>query len=259
MSFLSAEGRITKDDVDRWKSCSRIIIIDVVRGAAIIGVVIFHLVWDLDLTGLIKPGLSTSTGWLLYGRLLAGTFMFVVGISLALAHAKTFRWRAFTRRLVIVAGAAIVITVSTKIAFPQNFIYFGILHAIVAGSLVGILFLRAPVAVTLICGVAIWTLPLFFRSPLFDTRWMAWIGFSEQTPSSVDFVPVFPWLGLVLLGLALSKMAISASAFDRLNSEEPRGKALAGLVWCGRHSLVIYLIHQPLLLAVILPVGKLVN
>lgn len=238
---------------------TRIVIIDVVRGIAIIGVVIFHLVWDLDLTGLIAPGLAGSPAWLLFGRVLAGTFMFLVGISLALAHSRKIHWRAFSKRLSIVAVAALAISIATKFAFPQSFIYFGILHAIVAGSLIGILFLRIPSVLTIICGVAMWTLPYYFGDHLFDSRWLAWIGFAELPPLSNDFVPIFPWVGLVLLGLALARTAISFSLVDGLRAGKLSGRSMGCLAWCGRHSLVIYLIHQPLLLAIILPLARLLD
>ncbi len=233
----------------------RIVAIDVVRGIAILGVVLFHLVWDLDLAGAIPQGLASSPAWLLFGRLLAGTFMILVGVSLALAHNKEIRWHAFLKRICVVAVAALIITLTTIWTFPQAYIYFGILHAIVVGSLIGILFIRLPIMAILICGMAVWTLPYFFSAELFNSRWLAWIGFAEQPPRSNDFVPVFPWVGLVLVGLAAARAAISFSIVESLRTPMPHGTVLRGMVWCGRHSLIIYLVHQPLLLALVLYLG----
>lgn len=257
MDNVIADPHLTTAAPEAQDASRRVIIIDMLRGTAILGVVLFHLIWDLDYAGLIKPGFATSDPWLLYGRLLAGTFMFLVGVSLVLAHEKKMRWRAFAKRLLVVAGAAVLITVATKLAFPDAFIYFGILHAIFAGSLIGIVFLRLPMVLTLIFGVAIWTLPLVFRDPLFDPRWLAWIGFSDRPPPSYDFVPIFPWMGLVLLGIVVAKIAMFNSEAARLRKGRPPSVSGRGLVLCGRNSLAIYLVHQPVLLAIILPLGGL--
>lgn len=256
MDHVITDAQLTTAKPQARKSLKRVVMIDAVRGIAILGVVLFHLVWDLDIAGLIDPGFANSRPWLLFGRLLAGTFMILVGVNLVLAHQEKTRWRAFAKRLAVVAAAAALISIATKFAFPQNFIYFGILHAIIAGSLIGIVFLRLPIVFTFIFGAAIWTLPWVFRHQQFDSRWLAWIGFSERPPPSVDFVPIFPWVGLVLLGLVLAKTAISGPALARLHTGKPTSGPGRGLLWCGRNSLVIYMVHQPVLLATILPLGS---
>ncbi len=94
----------------------------------------------------------------------------------------------------MVAGSALLITVATYVAFPDSFIFFGILHNIAAASLVGLLFLRAPAAVTLLAAAAAFILPQYVQSELFNVKWLAWIGFSTFPPRSNDYVPLLPWL-----------------------------------------------------------------
>lgn len=236
---------------------SRLISVDVVRGLAIVGVVIFHLVWDLDLTGFLPGEIATHPLWLLFGRTLAGTFMMLVGVSLVLAHRNHVRWSPFAKRLAVIAVAALAITLVTRFVFPQSFIYFGILHAIVAASVIGVMFLRLPAALTALAGAGMIALSYAFSHAVFDTRWLAWIGFAQQPPVSNDFVPIFPWVGSTLLGISLTKLAVKQSTDKWLRAHEPTGTGVHRLAWLGRHSLVIYLIHQPVLLAVILPLAAL--
>lgn len=236
----------------------RVILVDSIRGLAIAGVVLFHLVWDLEYAGFIS-GFAFHPAWLTFGRLLAGAFMFLVGVSLALAHSHGFRAGLFAKRLGVIALAAILISVVSWYIFPQTFIFFGILHAIVAASVIGILFLRLPVPVTGALGVGFLVLPYLFNSDAFNSRYLAWIGLFTIPPSSNDFVPIFPWVGLTLLGISIAKLGLKNDNLAQTLANPKTGSATDVLIWMGRNSLAIYLIHQPLLLAIILPIAGLVG
>lgn len=238
---------------------ARLITIDLVRGLAIAGVVIFHVGWDLDFTGLLPGNLSRQPVWLWFGRSLAGTFMFLVGVSLVLAHSSGIRWKSYLRRLLVVVAAASAISAVTRLVFPMTFIYFGILHAIAFATIVATPFLRLPAIGAIAGGSLFIAVPFLLDSAAFDTRWLAWVGFARNPPASNDFVPVFPWVGLTLLGLGLAKGAVGVGLDRWLIHREPSGAAASSLAWMGRHSLVIYLVHQPLLLSLIVPLAWLVS
>jgi uncharacterized membrane protein len=240
------------------RSSRRIWTVDAIRGLAILGVVIFHLVWDLEFVGFIE-GIARHPAWLAFGRTLAGTFMALVGVSLVLAHPHEVRWRPALRRLCLIALAAAAITAMTRLTFPDAFVYFGILHAIAAATLVGILFLEARAIVGFLAGVAIVALPFAYDSHVFDTRWLAWIGFAAKPPPSNDFVPIFPWVGLTLLAVAATRCTMALGVIQWIADHEGRGHIMKTLGWMGRHSLAIYLIHQPILLAIILPLARLLG
>ncbi|MBU4530589.1 MAG: DUF1624 domain-containing protein [Hoeflea sp.] len=233
---------------------SRLLAVDAARGAAIAGVVLFHLVWDLEFTGFIS-GVAFHPLWLAFGRSLAGSFMFLAGVSLVLAHGVQFRTRTYFRRLTVIVVAAVAITIVTLLAFPSAFVYFGILHSIAIASLIGVVFLKLPTSASLLAGLAMMALPWFISLPAFDPRWLAWIGLSANPPLSNDFVPVFPWAGVTLLGIAFAK-AVDIGK-NRMISAGADCRFLARLGWLGRHSLTIYLLHQPMMLAIIVPLSRL--
>jgi len=236
----------------------RVFLVDAVRGLAIAGVVLFHIVWDVEFTGLVS-GIASHPVWLAFGRLLAGTFMFLVGVSLVLAHGRGLRAKVFARRLGVIALAAVIISIVTWFVFPQSFIFFGILHAITVASLIGILVLGLPTSLALVVAIGFLILPFFVTSDFFNPRALAWIGLFANPPPSNDFVPVFPWTGLTLLGIVAARVVFGNTGANRPFRDLGDGPFMKALVWMGRNSLVIYLVHQPLLLAIIVPVATLVR
>ncbi len=223
---------------------SRLPSVDIARGVALIGMVVFHFTFDLEMFGHLAPGTITNPYWSAFARLVAGSFVFLAGLSLILAHGDGFRARAFWRGTGLVALAALAVTVATYIAMPHMFVFFGILHIIALSRVLGLAFLRVPVWVLVICGAAVWALPYLLHSEVFNARALAWIGFAETLPLSMDLEPIFPWFGPFLLGMAAAHLL--HPWLGRWRSEGgAMGRALA---FAGRHSLPIYLIHQPLLI-----------
>ncbi len=230
----------------------RILALDLARGLALFAMATYHFSWDLELFGYLDPG-TTGHGWLkLYARLIAGSFLCLAGISLALADSAGLRPQAFLKRLAMIAGAAGLITLVTFFATPESFIFFGILHAIALSSVIGLAFLPLPGVIAIAAGALCLALPQFYRDDMFNTLWLYWVGLHSIPPRSNDFVPLMPWLGPFLIGLGLSKLAIKHGLAARLASIETGGSVFSRLTqFCGRHSLAFYLLHQPVLLALI--------
>jgi uncharacterized membrane protein len=228
---------------------ARIPAIDLARTVALGGMIVFHFSRDLEMFGLAPIGMTMEPGWALFARIVAGSFIFLAGVSLVLAHGDGIRWRPYLRRLAMIAAAAAVITLATWLTFPTTFIFFGILHSIVVASVIGLAFLRAPIWLIAAAAVVFLYLPGLFRSEVFDPLWLAWIGLAARTPPSLDFVPVFPWAGMFLLGMAAAKGMTAMGLWERLRPATPPGRALRAATWPGRHSLLVYLVHQPVLIA----------
>jgi uncharacterized membrane protein len=229
-------------------SAKRIEALDMARGLALVAMAIYHFAWDLEFFGYADPGMTATGGWKFFARCIASSFLFLVGVSLFLAHGRGIRWRGFWRRLAMVAGAAAAISLVTWLAVPGGFIFFGILHQIALASLLGLAFLRLPWWLTLAAAAAVIAAPNFLRSELFDHPAWWWTGLSPVNPRSNDYVPVFPWFGAVLIGIALAKLAASRGFFIWLAKINP-GRWARPLAFAGRHSLAVYLIHQPVLIA----------
>jgi uncharacterized membrane protein len=219
----------------------RIALLDALRGSALVAMAIYHFVWDLELFGYVAPGTAGTGGWRMFARLIAGSFLFLAGYSLVLGQLPKFRPRAFARRFGKIAGAAALISIATWFAFPDSFIFFGILHAIAAASLVGLLFLRLPAVASFLAAAAAFAAPLYLRSPIFDTPALWWVGLSETVPRSNDYVPLLPWLAPFLAGLGMAKL-LHPLFVARLGSDQSRGSGrnlwMRPLAFGGRHSLV---------------------
>jgi uncharacterized membrane protein len=131
---------------------------------------------------------------------------------------------------------------------PGDFIFFGILHQIAFASVLGLAFLRLPAAATLTATVVVILAPQFLRSSLFDHPALWWVGLSAAIPRSNDYVPLFPWFGAVLAGIGVARLF--AGSFRQL-AEVKVPNALGPLLFAGRHSLAFYLVHQPVLIAML--------
>ncbi len=226
----------------------RIEALDAARGLALIAMATYHFTWDFEFFGYLEPGTATH-GWLkVYARGIASSFLFLAGFSLVLAHYPAIRGRSFAKRLAVIVAAALAITVATAIAVPEGMIFFGILHAIAAGSLIGLAFVRLPPLVTLAAAAAAIALPNLYRSEIFDAPPLLFVGLSQHLPRSNDYVPLLPWIGALLIGIAVARVALSRGWLQGL-SRLPGGPGWLRLA--GRHSLIVYLLHQPVLIAVV--------
>ncbi|GGA50517.1 heparan-alpha-glucosaminide N-acetyltransferase [Pelagibacterium lentulum] len=236
----------------------RIALLDVARGIAIVAMVIYHFTWDLRFYLLITLDVTAEPGWIAFQRAIVGSFVLLSGISLMLAHREAIRWRAYWRRFAMLAGAALLVSVGTLAFAAETFVFFGVLHALALFSLLGLAFLRLPVVVILAVAAVILALPLAIADPVFGSRWLGWIGLYDVPPLTEDLVPVSPWFGVFLIGMALARIGM-ARGWDHALAAVGPGRALGWLAKAGRWSLVIYLIHQPILLAALYPVAALTD
>lgn len=234
---------------------ARIEIVDVARGGALVAMIIYHFAWDLSFLGFVATDVGSHPAWRAFAMCIAGSFLFITGFGLVLARDAGQSWSGWLRRLAKIVLAAALVSLATYAAFPDGFVYFGILHMIALGAVLALPFLRAPAALTAGVAMIVLIAPHLASSGAFDSRWLAWIGFARTPPATVDFEPVFPWFAPVLAGVATARLALDRGWRPRLASWRSNAAPARLLGGMGRRSLMVYLAHQPILLAVLYPLS----
>ncbi len=221
--------------------------LDIVRGIALIAMAIYHFTWDLEFFGYIDPGTIFQPEWKYFARSIASTFIILVGIGLVLAHSGGIRYRPFFARLVKVTIAAAAISIISWFFMPGGFIFFGILHSIALGSLLALPLLRFHW--TIIAAIAVFFIWGAFnlRNEMFDAPFLYWLGLGATLPVSFDYEPLFPWFGAMLGGIVFARLAQKSGFFIWLAQWKPGNLVARVLAFLGRHSLITYLLHQPIL------------
>lgn len=226
--------------------------VDLARGLALVAMFVFHFAYDLSYFGLIETDVPSEPGWRWFARLIAGSFLTLVGFSLVLATRNGLNRRAFLKRLAMVAGAAALVSLGTYLAMPRSFIFFGILHHVALGSVLALPFLRLPTIAVAGAAIVAFALPVLVAHPLLDQPALLWLGFSRSPIATADFVPVFPWFGCVLSGIVLARLALPRLAGSRLATWRASALPARIAVWGGRHSLLVYLVHQPVFIGLLM-------
>jgi len=224
-------------------------LIDALRGSAVIAMIFYHLGYDLNYLGWLHQVINEDPRWQIARTLILGTFLLTVGAGLALAEGQQARLKTRWMRIGKIAAAAALVTAGSGLVFPESAIYFGTLHAIALMSLVLLLRPLGTMAAAILGTLAIGFGNLYANA-MFNHPALAWIGLMTYKPLTEDYVPMLPWFGVCLIGYAAMKALIRRGAL-----QTARGPHLPGiLLWTGRHSLAIYLLHQPLLLGILVPI-----
>ena len=222
---------------------SRYPVIDCIRGFAIIAMIAYHFGFDLNMQGYISQDINHNSNWQVARSLILGTFLFVAGFSMALAENKNITRRLI--RLVRIAACAVLVSIGSYFMFPDSWIFFGVLHFVLVGTI--ICWLVMPYQkLLLILAMSLLTVGILYQSPIFNSPFLQWLGMMTYKPITEDYVPVLPWLGLMLIGARMGQLALTKSKlwlFDyKLSS------ILLPVQWLGQHSLIVYMLHQPILL-----------
>jgi uncharacterized membrane protein len=227
----------------------RIDLIDVARGVAIAAMIVYHFSWDLGWFGFIDSSFAQSPPMKAFSHAIASAFLFISGVSTVLTHRGRFSPRAFRSHFATIALAAAAVTIATAYFTPQAPVTFGILHALALGALIAAPLSRTHWAASAVVAAIMIALPALWRSPFFDEPAWQWTGLGTMLPTTFDWRPALPWIGVVLAGVAAARTPAGQAFLIRSAVWRADDAATRGLALAGRKSLWIYLIHQPVLLA----------
>lgn len=248
----------TKDAAKAARIQKRIFEIDALRGVAILMMSTFHLLFDLTTYFGVNVNIQSGPGFWV-GRLSAILFMLVSGVSSSLGGRQV-------RRGFMVLGCGLIVTLASIPIMGEYYIRFGILHFFGAAMVLKGLYEMAVKNRTARLVTAALLVPLCFwlggvvgtlsvKGPFLLPLGITYPGFV-----SFDYYPLLPWAGYFCLGI-VAGMLVYKNKRSLLRwspyteQENTAGKAgaavLRPLCFLGRHSLLVYLLHQPLILAVL--------
>ncbi len=228
--------------------------LDALRGMAVLWMAAYHFCFDLNHLGLIKPRqyFFSDPLWTWQRAAIVTLFVFCAGLSMAVALRQGQGWPRFWRRWAQVAACAVLVSAGSALMFPNSWISFGVLHGLaVMLVLARLLALALPARPLLWAGLGVLALvlPAWIKHRFFDSAWTHWVGLVTRPPITEDWVPVLPWLGVMLLGLAAGHVELRRPR-PWLTQALPR--SLRYVAALGRWSLSFYMLHQPVLLGALL-------
>lgn len=230
---------------------ARFAAVDSLRGLAMVWMTVFHFSFDLANAGYTQQNFYADPVWTWQRSGILGLFLLCAGAGQAIAVAQGQRWARFWRRWGQIAGCALLVSLGSWFMFPKSYIHFGVLHGMAVMLIVARLTAGwgrwlwfaglLAIASKFIAAHAISTgaMPQFFNEKALN-----WLGWVSRLPITEDYVPVFPWLGVMWWGMAAAQWWLARGATPGLASLNQ----VRLLGWLGRHSLPYYMLHQPVLL-----------
>ncbi len=226
--------------------------LDALRGVAIVWMTIYHFCFDLNYFGWIQQDFYHDAFWTWQRSAIVSLFLVCAGAGQAVALHQGQTWPRFWTRWAQVAACALLVSVVTYQTNAKTFIYFGVLH--------GIAVMLIIVRLTAHWGAWLWPLGALAIATKFianylismpgsaqfwNERAINWIGWISKLPITEDYVPIFPWLGVMWWGVAAAQWLLANRRDVITGVIAPYQKWLA---WMGTWSLTWYLLHQPLMI-----------
>jgi uncharacterized membrane protein len=212
--------------------------VDLLRGLAIVLMIIFHFGYDLTVFNWAEFSTGKDIEWRIFRAVIVSSFLLAVGMSSYMAYQKSINKKKLTKAVGKLFAVSLFITIGSLFMHPSSWVYFGIIHFITVALPISVLFVRVPYIALIIgtgCIAGYWT-GLLSLYPVWEWS-VLHLGIPKRT---VDLVSFFPWIGVVLIGIFVMHKQL-------FHIKVKPNKWTNKLVFLGQHSLIIYLIHQPIL------------
>ena len=234
----------------------RFIELDILRGFAILFMIILHLFWDLDYFGI----LPLNKNFYSLNIIVPVMFFLLVGICQAVNNnkyqnqPKKMYIRTVQRGLWIL-NLGMLFTLLTAVFLPDRPILFGVLHCIGCCIILSVPFLKFKstnavfATLIIIAGIAIGTFFMVENANFFQLA----AGFhqSDIAAHTIDYFPILPWFGVCLIGITLGNILYKDNKRRFSLPDLSKYKPTKIFSWLGQHSLAIYLVHQPIIAGVL--------
>ncbi|WP_413693745.1 heparan-alpha-glucosaminide N-acetyltransferase [Psychromonas sp. KJ10-2] len=229
---------IKQHDEPQIKHKKRIFEVDLLRGSAIVLMVIFHFCYNLAVFDWWDINTSKQLEWQVFRRVIVSGFLLAVGMSSYLAYSQQINWFKLTKSTGKLIAVAWLITVGSIFMYPNAWIYFGIIHFIAVALPIAAVFSRFP-NTALLLGVSClisYQMGWLSMKPI----WV-WSVYHLNIPTkTMDLASFIPWIASVLIGIYLMHKSL-------FNLKAKNNKFTNTLARLGQHSLAIYILHQPIM------------
>jgi uncharacterized membrane protein len=238
------------------KTTGRFWEIDFIRGFAIILMIFFHVLYDLNYFKITDYPMYS--GILLYlARVSAAIFVILVGVSLSISYSKVKNILTtnkiilkYLKRGFITILFGIIISIISWYYIPKGFVIFGILHFIGTSIILSLIFIHYRFF-NIIFGIIIIILGLYLRTLSFDFNYLIPLGFIPYNYWSIDHFPLLPWFGIILIGITIGNILYPNKIRKFEIIDRTKNTIVKLFCFLGRNSLIIYFLHQPIIILLI--------
>jgi uncharacterized membrane protein len=252
---------LIKERIIKTPTSTRFIEIDMLRGLAIFLMIFGHILWDLDYFGLFPMNYAVYS---LLQKTVPPLFFLLVGISIIVNKKKAeekpfFNENIYYKNLILrglkVFSLGMILTIGSLIYIPEKAVIFGVLHCIGVSIILTALFLKFKTSALpfslLILFSGTFISQFVFEKPTFF-HLMVGLHQTNVWMYTIDYFPLIPWFGICLLGVVIGDFLYSGSKRRFHMPDLSKYKPVIIFQWLGKHSLIIYLVHQPIIGGVLL-------
>jgi len=236
-------------------NAKRFIEIDLFRGLAILLMIFGHLLWDLDYFGVVPMNNIIYSS---LQKTVPPMFFLIVGIGLIVSikrkELKKADENTYYKRLIVrglkIFNLGMFLTIFSLIFIPERPVFFGVLHCIGLSVVLGAVFLKYR-RYNFLFAVLIISLGVLFMQYSFENASALHLLLGMHPANiwsyTVDYFPLFPWFGIALLGMVIGDALYNGDKRRFRMPDLSKYRPAKMISWIGQHSLVIYLLHQPII------------